>query len=395
MQLPIDSTFHDFVAAHKGDDPYRLRLKFHPEKGSATDLAITHLQCTAKAGHKFIDDAGENIAPEVLLSPLSIEQASSAHTAALHASLVTPGGTLLDMTCGLGIDTLSFAVKAGCKVTTCEMNPLLAAAARYNFRNQNITIVEGNSVNYLSGNTEHYDTIFIDPARRDESGRKVFNIQDCTPDVLSIMPLLKSRADKVIIKLSPMIDVTMTVQDLLPNDIYCVSGDNGECKEVLAVIDNKRNCADTLIHIVSKSEPFVFSLNEEYAAVAKFDMPKVGDILIEPYAATMKAGPFKLLCSRFGITKLHHNTHLYLNTNLTTSFPGNQYRITKINPFKSAEIKRLATERPTINVAVRNFVLSADDLAKKIKSKPGGHDKLFGATIADNSKVLIFGERIL
>lgn len=388
----INEDFFAFVAKHKGEDPFKLRLKFNPQAGDAIDLAITHLQCLQKAGKKFIDVTGKSVAPEVLLSPLSIEQASSAEIAAFHASLVPEGGVVLDMTCGLGIDTLAFATMRGCSVTTCEMNPLHADAAEYNFRSYPyISVIKGDGTVFLAETDSRFDVIFIDPARRDSCGGRVYNIHDCTPDVAEIMSAMKSKADKIVIKLSPMLDVTQTVRDLAPTDIYAVQG-GGECKELLAVIDCKCDNCETKITIVKDDTRFEFTQMAEAFATPDYGEPEQGDYLYEPCAAAMKAAPFKLLSERFCMKKLHPNTHLYFSKSPTQFFPGKEYKVLEIMDFSSSEIKNFAKKYPRMNVAVRNFFLTADVLAKRLKVKSGGDLKAFGVTLHNGSRKIIIGK---
>ena len=388
--LHIDGDFWNVVNKHITDNVERLRLKYHPVPGSAMDLALIHIQCAQKAGKKFIGDNGRNYAPKLLLSPLSVEQASSAAIASFHASLVDCGAHLLDMTCGLGVDTLAFATIAGCDVTTCELNPLLADAARYNFSDyENISVIGGDSVEYLRNCNKNFDVIFIDPARRDSKGGRVYNIHDCAPDVAEIMPLMMEHTSKVIVKLSPMLDITQTVRDLSPARIYSVQGDNGECKEILAVIHKNSEVREPVISIVYDNRVFDYVQSDEISAVSVYGVPAVGDTLYEPNAATMKAAPFNLLCSRFSLSKLHSNTHLYFSREVIEDFPGKAYQVVDVFNFSSSEIKNISKKYPVLNVATRNFVLTPDELLKKLKIKNGGNLKAFGVTVSDGSKKLI------
>lgn len=386
----IDSEFWNFVDAHKNDDVTKLRLKYSPTAGSDVDLALTHIQCIQKAGKKFISHSGVSVAPKLMLAPLSIEQASSAAIAIFHATLVPENGAILDMTCGLGVDSKAFAILANCDVTTCELNPLYADVAEYNFAEyENVTVIKGDSVDYLKSCNKHFDAIFIDPARRDTSGGRVYNIHDCTPDVSEILPLMFQHTDKVIAKLSPMLDITQTIRDLSPTNIYSVQGENGECKEVLAIMASDTSKVETNIHIFYDNQCFNFTQSEEYSASPVFGNPEIGQYLYEPYAATMKAAPFAILSSKFGLTKLHQSTHLYAGNDIVENFPGKCYKIIDIINFSSSEIKSVAKKYPKLNIATRNFILSPEQLAKKLKVKTGGNLKAFGVTVIDGKKKLI------
>ena len=385
----IDEAFFSFVRSHADEDPIKLRLKYKPERHSSIDLAITHLECVKKAKGKFIGDAGETIAPQVMLSPLSVEQASGLSTARLHVSLVKSGSKVLDMTCGMGIDTIAFATLGKCDVTTCEMEPFYAEVAEYNFgKYANIHVVKGDSVEYLKGTTEGYDVIFIDPARRDSNGGRVYNIHDCTPDLCDILPLLLKHAPRIIAKLSPMLDITQTIKDLSPMEIYSVEGDGGECKEILAVIEEVHG-GETSIKVVHENGMFCFTQSDENAASAVYGSPEKGDVLYEPCAAAMKAAPFRLLSAKFGLKKLHPNTHLYFSEQSANGFPGKEYEIIDVINFSSSEIKSVAARYPKCNVATRNFILTPEQLTKKLKVKNGGDIKLFGVTLYDNTRKLV------
>lgn len=388
--ITLEPGFWSFVNAHRNDDVSKLRLKFAPAAGDTIDLSLTHIQCLQKAGKKFITPDGFSVAPKLMLAPLSIEQASSGVIAAFHASLVPKGGMVLDMTCGLGVDSKAFAELADCNVTACELNPLYADVAEYNFaENKNVTVIKGDSIEYLKSCNKHFDVIFIDPARRDARGGRVYNIHDCTPDVSELLPLMIRHTDKVIAKLSPMLDISQTIRDLTPTDIYSVQGDNGECKEVLAVIVKDNADTETNIHIYYDNHFFNFKRSEENTATPIFGTPEIGQYLYEPYAATMKAAPFTILSSKFGLTKLHQNTHLYAGNSIIENFPGKFYKIIDIINFSSSEIKSVAKKYPRLNVATRNFILSSEELTKKLKVKTGGNLKTFGVTVNDGTKKLI------
>ncbi len=395
MFIEADDQFRQFIKEHINDDPVRLRLKYHNSE-PWIEHAITHIQCVIKAGKKFnITGTGELMRPEILLSPLSIEQATSADIALFHQSLIRPGDTILDMTMGLGIDTMAMASVKGTDVTSCELSPLLVAAARINFAGYpNITVIETDSVEYLNTTDRRFDVIFIDPARRGDAGQRVYNLHDCTPDLTAILPVMKLKSRRIIAKLSPMLDVTQTLRDLPgTTELYVV--DNGtECKELLAVINTERSNAEPEIIVRNRDNEFRYTLDQEHEAQITYAAPVTGGFILEPAPALMKAGPFRLLSSRFGIDKLSANTNLYTSPVRIDEFPGSELKIIDIIEFSSKEIKRFSSRYPAVNITVRNFPMDVDKLYKKLKVKQGGDIRVFAVTTADNQKLLVVTRHI-
>lgn len=193
-----------------------------------------------------------------------------------------------------------------------------------------------------------------------------------------------------------MLDITQIVRELnIVSEIYTI-GTRQECKEIVAIIDFDHDIkplspmihALTIGHDNDKND-IVFTTAEEQETEAFYKQPEMGMILYEPYPSIMKASPLKLISQRYEIGKLHPNTHLYLSSDIVNDFPGNKYFIEQIIPFNSRTIKNVKCDYPTINVAVRNFCLSAEDLKKKLKIKDGGTKKLFGVTTTKNERILI------
>lgn len=395
MDFELTPEFTEFIKSHKNDDPIKLRLRY---RGSEPwiENAITHIQCIQKAGKKFIiTSSGKEFRPEILLSPLSIEQSTSADIALFHRSLIEPGSKVLDMTMGLGTDTMAIATADNTIVTSCELSPLLAAAGRYNFAGyNNVNIIEGDSVEFLKSHNGSFDIIFIDPARRGETGQRVYNLHDCTPDLIDILPLLFEKSRLIIAKLSPMLDISQTLRDL-PHTKRLYAVDNGsECKELLAVIEHDFNEEPDII-IKNGDNEFQFKQSQEQNSNVVMASPAIGMYLLEPSPAVMKAAPFKLMASRFNIAKLAHNTHLYLSSDVVGSFPGHQLRITDIVEFTSKEIKRFSTRYPEANITTRNFPLTVDQLYKKLKIKQSSPIRVFAVTGQNGKKMLIIAEPII
>lgn len=391
--------FFDWIDAHKDEDVAKLRLKYHG-KTLWTDDAITHIECLRKAGNKFQCRYSAPWIPRLMLSALSIEQATSGNVAWIHRLITGDSETsprrVLDMTCGMGIDTAYLSWSTDTRITALDLNLTVAEAAAFNFKgNVNVEIINGDSVEYLTRSTEKFDIIFIDPARRGDAGQRVYNIHDCTPDVTQLMPRLTAKGRQILIKLSPMLDVTQTLRDIPATTCLHVIDDNGECRELLVEIDTRRQVTEPVIKAWNEDFSFSFTLSEESAAAAPdYTMPEPGKFLFEPSPAIMKAAPFKLLAHRYSKGKLHRFTHLYTSPEYTCSFPGNGYEIIDVVPFSSSSVKRFSRKYPEIDVATRNFGIPTDELRKRLKVKQSRENmRVMGTTCADNNRYLIVLKR--
>ena len=295
---------------------------------------------------------------------LSIEQCSSEPTANYKANL-TRGKSLIDLTSGFGVDSFFFAKKSD-HVYSCEINEELASISAHNAKilgAENIEVSAIDGIEFLKTTAQNFGTIYIDPARRNQSN-KVFKLKDCTPDVTEHLDLFLSKAERIIIKTAPLLDISAGLTELKNvNEIHIVSVKN-ECKELLWVIDKgfkgdtKIVCA-TLNDTLKSFEFYLSDLKLE-TTIAKTE-PK--GYLYEPDVALLKSGAFNLIAERFGLQKLHHQTQLYYSDEIKTDFLG---RIFEINSLLS--VNELKKEKSLIgNVIARNFPERAENLAKKYK----------------------------
>lgn len=366
------------------DDFSRLRLKYY---GNADKMcSILQMECRHKCAKKLartlsICDSFEF--PSLALAEMS----TSDDVADIHADMVGNTGRVLDMTAGLGIDTFRFAER-GCDVTAIDLSAVATNTLRHNAAAlglaDKVRIIEGDSVEWLRNNEEDFfDVIFIDPARRDDSGRH-FALSKCSPDVTTVLTLLLKRCRRVIIKASPMVDISAAKRELGID--YCkttVIGTNRECKEVvfelsLAGDHDDLECVTVDYGRYTPARPDSMT----------YLMPLPGDYLMQPYPAVMK-GTGGIVA---GYDKLHPATHLYVSKTVEKEFPGTHFKIVDILPFNKKVVKSFREKYPKINVITRNFPLSAPELVKKLKIQEGGEYILFGATLMDGSKVLIVTE---
>ncbi|WP_287211327.1 methyltransferase domain-containing protein [Muribaculum sp.] len=388
----VDAEFWQWVSDNSHADTMRLRLS--AKKAAWTDLAITQIECRKRADAKI----PKELAFESFLFPtaLSAEQCTSDTLAAFHAGLVSPGASVTDLTAGLGID--SFHLASTCReVTAVEIQPEVARALEHNasvLGLGNVTVVCADCCNYVAAlHDKAFDVAFIDPARRGKDNCRLFSLHDCQPDVTWLLPKLARIARKLIVKMSPMLDISSVVSDLPgTTDVYAV-GSHRECKELVAVVDLDNDAVtEALIHIWTPNAHLVFTRAEEAGARSEYGIPQQGWYLYEPWPVTQKAAPYKLLCSRFGVLKLSANTHLYTSPDKIDGFPGTCRRVINILPFSSSVLKTFARTYPHIDVAVRNFPMEADILRRKLKVKPADECglRLMATTVAsDNERLMM------
>ncbi|MGN0187423.1 MAG: SAM-dependent methyltransferase [Paludibacteraceae bacterium] len=381
-----------FILAHQHDDVRTLAFKTVP---SAIDLHYALQQIEAR--QRLADKVPTWAANLQLEFPphLSVEQCSSEMTARYKASLLQ-GDTFVDLTGGMGIDCFFVSTQFR-QAHYVESQPQLADLAHQNFGVLAADIcVHNQSAETFLEQIDAVSAIFIDPARRDNAGRKMVSISDCTPDVAALQHTLLAKAPIVLVKLSPMLDIAVVLRELRHvKAIHIVAVDN-ECKELLVELERDFDGEPVLYAVnltTAQTDTFTFRPTDEKCAVPAM-ATDIGRYLYEPNAALLKAGAFRSIANRFNIGKLHNNSHLYTGNELKTDFPGRRFAIDRIVPFKS---RMKPTDLPDIdkaNIAVRNFPLSVAELRKQLKIGDGGHTFIFATTLLDNSKVLIICHKV-
>ncbi len=426
----------DFINAHLNDDVNKLALSKFPDDIDK-QFVIRQIQARQLLKKK-LPSWSEN---DELLFPkrLSLEQCSSELTAKYKRTIsrndeeaqcnisenqcrsVGEKRTLIDLTGGMGVDT-SFLSDNFDETIYVESQAELCELAEHNFNvlKKNIKVVNAKAEDFLTQCGE-VDCIYLDPARRDEYGRKMVSLHDCSPDVAELQDLLFEKTNTVIVKLSPMLDIDIIKKELKNiKEIHVVAVRN-ECKEVLVLCqrttDNgqqtsSKACSQLITIDLRENWSFTFSEDEEQEAVPTF-ADEIGKYLYEPGVACMKAAPFKLLSQRFNIKKLHRNSHLYTSDELVTDFPGRIFEVINVVPFDK-KAKKILSQQTTDNgqqsleessklkaqssrlkasVATRNFPLSADELRKNLGLQDGNDFYIFGTTMKGDKKVLILGSK--
>ncbi len=310
---------------------------------------------------------------------LNIEQASSEITANYKAILIKGGENIIDITGGFGIDSYAFSFKFN-KVIYCEIDRELSKIATHNFKvlnRLNIKPIAKDGLVYLKQEKQNYNWIFIDPSRRNKENKRVFLLNQCTPDITIYLDLLFNHSNNILLKLSPLLDLTKTIKDLKSvKEIHCIAVNN-EVKETLFVLE--KNYTNTInirsVNITKKeSQIFEYKYNEHCNLNCNFAL----NYLYEPNAAIMKIGGFNQLAKQLRVYKLHANTNLFTSKELI-DFPGRRFKIIKEFGYNKRKVKEVLLKGKA-NISARNFPDYPAQLHKKLKIKPGGSDFLFFVT---------------
>ncbi len=383
----------DFIKEHIGDDVHKLLLQ--ASRYSDIDVSYAALQISCRKQIKDKLPAWYADFNLIFPSKLSAEQCSSEATA-FYKSTLCKGHTLIDMTGGLGVDTC-FLSSNFQKVIYIEQNETLYEAVRKNFAALNKTHIEakcGNSLDFLQ-EIKKVDCIYIDPARRNENNKKQVRLEDCSPNLPEIKDLLLQKSDQLLIKLSPLFDLTELSKYFPENiDFHIISVKN-ECKEVL--IDIRKNQSESSYHCINflaNGEMQIFSFKKEEENNAVVELTSAPELFIyEPNASILKAGAFKLLGQRLGLKKFHRHSHLYTSSEWIPDFQGRSFHFIDMFSLQKDDIKKLLQITRKANITVRNFPISVDELRKKTTLQEGGSYYIFATTLASDQKVLLLTER--
>ncbi|MBU9910957.1 class I SAM-dependent methyltransferase [Prevotella copri] len=343
----------------------------------------------------------------------------------------------VDLTGGFGVDFSYIASRLGVKSMYVERQAHLCEAAKENFGRlglKNAIVKNGDGIEVLHsfaskkeaaasdslGITEDQSQslfktnlglklIFIDPARRDDAGNKVVSLKDCTPDVTLLQEEMLSKADYVIIKLSPMLDWHRAVSELnCVQEVHIISVNN-ECKELLLVLSARnmggmeassadgevKHSGNLRIYCVNDAQSFVCDELDIESSSVRIAPPVLEEMqyLYEPNASLMKAGCFGVLSGRYDARMLSKNSHLFVSQAPIEAFPGRSFRIIAVSSFNKKELKRHLSGITKANIAIRNFPLSVAELRKRLKLKDGGETYIFATTLSDESHVLVITEK--
>ncbi len=387
----------EFIQEYADADLSQLRLK---KIEADFDVAWAILQIEARKKIRTKLPLWASHSDVIFPSTLSTEQSSSEPTASYKQALILPGD-LADLTGGLGVDSFYFSQRAT-RVTYVERFPEYCRAAEHNFKALqalNIEVLCDDCERFLAENSHRFQTIYLDPARRGSENKRLFSLADCEPNVVALFPRLTACCQRLIVKVSPMVDVSAAVA-LLPSitEVHIVSVKN-ECKEVLLIVDPSIDTPLTIhcanVEASHRVSLFVFHPDRERALPHSAGCTGLGKYLYEPNASIMKAGAYKSVAERFGVSKLQINSHLYTSSDYSSDFPGRKFEVIETIPFNAQEIKGLSRRYAKINLSTRNFPLTVNELQKRLKVKDGGDFYLFATTLSNNDKVLIIGKKVV
>jgi N6-adenine-specific methylase len=389
--------FKKFVQDHLQDDPALLLFKYQGKVAFDLKMAVQQISARQKASKKLPSWSNN---PSLLFpASLALEQSSSEETAKFKAEGLE-GKTMIDLTGGLGVDFffLSQGFENG---IYCERQAELFRISKYNLEQLELSkdseglkdlgekfdFVEGDGLEFLEKTAIQFDLIYADPARRGSGNQKLYKLQDCEPDVVSNWPLLTSKSEQILIKASPMLDISQAWKELPDIQKVTIISVKNEVKELLlhwkkGSVSNRQSIE--VVDLGREFQQFSFEREEEEQADANYSEPE--RYLIEPLSGILKSGAFNLFGERFGLKKLEKNSHLYTGNQVPEDIPGRTFEVIQEVNLKKQEIRKLFPSGK-VNVITRNYVLGADSLKKKMGLKDGGDDFLIATKTMKGYKV--------
>ena len=382
----LHTDIQNFICENLNSDISDLLLKGVPFKTIDSKSIIEQIEAKKRSQKKL--PTWFNTEHIYFPNKLNIEQTSSEKTAEYKANLIS-GNSIIDLTGGFGIDAYYFSKQVE-HVTHCEINTELSEIVNHNFKAlnvSNITCLNENGIEALKHIDKPFDWVYIDPSRRDSSKQKVFLLADCEPNIKMFQDLFLKYAQNVMVKTSPLLDLSATLADLKHVKEIHIVALNNEVKELLWILERDFEGAVMVKTVNLKKDHvqhFEFILKDESEAFANYSKPLT--YLYEPNAAVLKSGGFDSVSVKLAIDKLHKHSHLY-TSNVLLDFPGRRFKIEKILPSNK---KIFSKEKITkANITTRNFPISVSDIRKKLKIKDGGSTYLFFTTDCDNSKIIL------
>lgn len=450
----MNQATQDFIRQYQDDDV--RQLAFLGSKYPEVDMPFALDQIRGRKMARVKLPRWASLEGIIYPPHISMEQCSSESTALYKAELAarllglpaSSSGTemkaeneieFVDLTGGFGVDFSYIAARLGVKSMYVERQAHLCEAAKENFERlglKNAIVKNGDGIEVLhsflpkkddAASTDDslgitYDQslsllktklglklIFIDPARRDDAGNKVVSLKDCTPDVTVLQEEMLSKADYVIIKLSPMLDWHRAISELSHvREVHVISVNN-ECKELLLVLSARnlgemeassadgevKHAGNLRIYCINDAQSFVCDELDMESSQVKIAPSTLEEMLYlyEPNASLMKAGCFGVLSGRYDARMLSKNSHLFVSREPIAAFPGRSFRIIAVSSFNKKELKRHLSGITKANIATRNFPLSVAELRKRLKLKDGGETYIFATTLSDESHVLMITEK--
>ena len=367
-----------FVAKHKDADLHSLLLKKSPFPEVSMQELVQQIKGRKVAEKKFPFLNQENI---IFPPNLNLEQASSQDTADFKKQFFK-GKKFVDLTCGFGIDAY-FLSQNFEEITLIEKNTELLDIVKHNWEvlGRKTKFINQKLEDFLKNNKEHFDLIYLDPARRDNHNRKVFLLEDLSPNIIEIQEQLSDISTEILIKLSPLIDIQHLVSSLKNICKIWIIAVKNEVKEVLVYLNKTENQPEiSCINLQSTEPEFHFNLDDEKNCQSEFSIPK--KYIYIPNNSVLKSGAFNLVSEKFGLRKLHQNTHIYTSEEKIEYFPGRIFETEEIN---SKAIKK----GEQFNIITKNFPLKPEEIKKKYKIKDGGNQYLIAVKSLSGNHFLV------
>ncbi|MBP6576595.1 MAG: class I SAM-dependent methyltransferase [Chryseobacterium sp.] len=369
----ISSDIQNYINQNLNSDLTKLLLKKSPFDNVTMQEIVQQIKGRKTAEKKFPFLTKEGI---IFPPNLNLEQASSQSTAECKAQNLK-GKSFLDLTCGFGIDAY-FLSKIFNEVTLIEQNPELISIVEHNWKtlNRKANFINENLEIFLESLTDNFnkfDIVYLDPARRDQQNKKKFLLEDLSPNLLEIEEKLQLISSKIIVKLSPLIDISYLISELLNITEIQIIAVRNEVKELVLIIENKeqrtknKDVEIRCVNLESDELEFSFNFNEEKSATSEFSESL--NYLYIPNNSILKAGAFNIISEKFGLKKLHPNSHFYTSENKIENFPG---RVLEIEKIDAKDLKK----GEKYNIVSKNYPLKPDEIKKKYKLKDGGNNYL-------------------
>lgn len=390
-KLLLNTEIQYFINTHANSVISDLLLKGTSFPGVETKIIIEQIEAKNKSKTKLPSwFSAENI---YYPNKLNIEQTSSEITAKYKSELLD-GDTIIDITGGFGVDCFYFS-KQFKTVTHCEINETLSDIVAHNFKQlkvNTIKTVKQDGIDYLKTKENKYDWIYIDPSRRHENKGKVFFLKDCLPDVPYHLESLFKYSKHIMIKTSPLLDLSLGINELNHVKTIHIVAVNNEVKELLWVLEAGFNKAISIKTVNIKKETndtFQFYLEQEKQIEAQYSLPLT--YLYEPNVAILKSGAFNEIAKQLDVYKLAKHSHLYTSETLV-DFPGRVFEIKKTLVYNKKDVKKLALKKA--NITTRNFPETVKQIRQRFQIKDGGADYLFFTTDVNDKKTVLLTNKV-
>ncbi|WP_338357933.1 class I SAM-dependent methyltransferase [Yeosuana marina] len=387
----LNIKIQDFITENTKSEITSILLKGTQFTSVETKEIIEQIEAKKKCEHKL--PTWFKIKKIYYPNKLNIEQTSSEVTAKYKSKLIE-GNTIIDLTGGFGVDCYYFSRQFK-HVVHCELDTSLSEIVDYNYKQLHINNIKTHNINgldFISQSKQNFDWVYVDPSRRHDSKGKVFFLNDCLPNIPKHLDTVFKHTNNIMIKTSPLLDVSIGISELKFVKSIHVVAVNNEVKELLWILEQGYTNEITVKTVNIKKEDalhFDFLLEEEKKQESPYSQPL--SYLYEPNSAVLKAGAFNSIAKQFDVYKLHKHSHLYTNS-YPIEFPGRQFKIEQVVPYHIKSIKKLGIEKA--NITTRNFPETVQQIRKKLKLKDGGDIYLFFTTDNESNRIVIITSKI-